>query len=508
MMPSTKEVALPSSQNILLTKEIIKQKNTNMKYIKLLILLALSGSVWAQKEVQLASFSKIKMDVPVRIRLVAGNETKAVHSKDLSGITFTVKEGELSIDNVGESFWGDDFIEIHFKELKQVEMNGAGVVEMKSGSVIEGDDFTLTNNGAAKGNFNLKVQNLNVALNGATKLTLTGSANKASIELSGASKLYASELVCKDLKLEAAGASYFAIYSNNDLQIDAAGASKGVYSGNPINKQINISGISSIVDSNTGENMNDERMGNDDTTRIKVGKKKFIIIEDNDEVATEDKKEKVAKTYDLKNVYAGFELGMNQFVSPDLNFNLPINYSFLDCKMEKSWFYGLNLLEGDLQLVKNKLAITSGLGMEFQNFRFNSNQILTPNVNIVSADSGSLTLTKNKLYNYNLNVPLLIKFAPRNKKDRNNFHFAVGVIGSFKAYSHLRIESSAKGYEEEAKIKDDFNINPFRLTATARIGYGWFRAFANYSLTPYFNTQNNNPDIRVFSAGITLIPFQ
>jgi hypothetical protein len=72
-----------------------------MKYIKLLILLALSGSVWAQKEVQLASFSKIKMDVPVRIRLVAGNETKAVHSKDLSGITFTVKEGELSIDNVG-----------------------------------------------------------------------------------------------------------------------------------------------------------------------------------------------------------------------------------------------------------------------------------------------------------------------------------------------------------------------------------------------------------------------
>jgi hypothetical protein len=62
-------------------------------------------------------------------------------------------------------------------------------------------------------------------------------------------------------------------------------------------------------------------------------------------------------------------------------------------------------------------------------------------------------------------------------------------------------------------MRDDYSINPFRVQATARVGYGWFRAFANYSLTPYFKKDSGvagqeNPDIRVFSAGITLIPFQ
>ncbi len=111
------------------------------------------------------------------------------------------------------------------------------------------------------------------------------------------------------------------------------------------------------------------------------------------------------------------------------------------------------------------------------------------------------------MYNFNINVPLLVKFAPRTKKNRNGFHLAAGVIGTFKAHSHEKQETSANGYTEEIKIKDDFNINPFRVAATVRVGYGWFRAFANYSLTPYFKQTNGNPDVRVFSAGITLVPF-
>lgn len=479
-----------------------------MKYLKLMILLSLSGSVWAQKEVALAPFNKINLDVPVKVKLVSDQSTKAIYSNEINGLTLSVKEGELDIDYTGEkSLMGEDYIEIHFKDLNELELNGTSVVEMKKGNVLVGEKLEISCNGASQANLNIEVQNLIVEGAGASKITLNGKTNLANMSMAGASKLYAKDLQIKDVKVDAAGASYFNVNCTNDLQIDASGASKGVYAGAPVNKKINLSGIASIVDSETGENLNDERMENDDTTRIKVGKKKFIIIDEKEESLGLGKKEKVEKKYELKSVYAGFEMGMNQFVSPNLNFNLPQGYSYLDCKTEKSWFYGLNLLEGDLQLVKNKLAITSGFGMEFQNFTFNSNQVLTANVNKVMADSGLLTLTKNKLYNYNLNVPLLIKYAPRGKKDRNKFHFAVGVIGSFKAYSHVKIETSANGYEEKSKIKDDYNINPFRLTGTVRVGYGWFRAFANYSLTPYFNTQNKNPDIRVFSAGLTLFSF-
>ncbi|MDZ4666804.1 MAG: head GIN domain-containing protein [bacterium] len=482
-----------------------------MKYLKLLLLLGLSGSVWAQKEVRLEKFTKIKLEAPVHVKLVSGNDSKATHSADLSGFNFTVKGGVLEVNLApGMKAPEDVNINLYYTQLEEIEVNGAGKIEMEEGELISGDKLVVLSNGAANVSLKLDLKEFELAGNGASKSTLVGKVDQAKIDLNGASKLLGANLKCKDLKVFATGASSFEVFCNNDLQINAQGASKGVYNGKPVNKKINVSGVAKIVDSNTGESMTDERVSNDDTTRITVGKKKFIIIENKDEEDTDKKDEKKgnkAKSYELKNVYAGFEIGMNQFVTPNLNFNMPNAYSFLDCKMEQSWFYGLNLLEGDLQIVKNKLAITTGLGMEFQNFSFNSNQILTPNVNVISADSGLVTLTKNKLYNYNLNVPLLIKFAPRGKKDRDNFHFAVGVIGSFKAYSHLRIETGANGYEQESKIKDDFNINPFRLTATARIGYGWFRAFANYSLTPYFNTQNNNPDIRVFSAGLTVIPF-
>jgi hypothetical protein len=111
------------------------------------------------------------------------------------------------------------------------------------------------------------------------------------------------------------------------------------------------------------------------------------------------------------------------------------------------------------------------------------------------------------MYNFNISVPLLLKFAPRTAKTKNGFHLAAGIIGSYIAFSQMRLESTANGYNEKLEIRDDFNINPFRLTGTVRVGYGWFRAFANYNLTPYFNTSNGNPDVRTFTAGLTLVSF-
>lgn len=487
-----------------------------MKYIHFLGLMALSATTaLAQESKTLPEFNQIEIDVPVKIRLVTDNQSKATHAKSLGGLKFNVENKVLSVEYTGSGLPDGEPVEIHCTSLNRIEVNGAVEVEMAADSKLVAETLNIECSGASKMNMNLSLKTLKLDCAGASKVTLKGDANTANYDVSGASKLYASEFKCVSVNIDAAGATYFNIFASQDLNIDAAGMTKGVYAGNPINRIINVSGSSNIVDANTGDHMKDERVNSDDTTKITVGKKKFIIIEEGEDVRIEKfedgedgEEPSQPKKYDLKKVYAGFELGMNQFTSPNLNFTLPAGYDFLDCKIEKSWFFGLNLLEGDLQLVRNKLAITSGLGMEFQNFNFNSDRVLTPNVNLLQADSGLVPLSKNKLYTYNLNVPLLIKYAPRTRKERNNFHLAAGVIGSFKAYSHVRTETSYLGFKQEAKFKDDYDINPFRLTATVRVGYGWFRAFANYSLTPYFNQSHANPDLRVFSAGITLIPFQ
>lgn len=501
-----------------------------MKYKSLLALMAMSSSLWAQKEQTLQDFKKIELDIPVKVILVSGAQNKVSHPKSLDGLSFEVKNQTLHIDYSGNSAPDAEPIEVYYTTLISLEVSGAGNVETKTGSKISTDNLELECSGASKVNLEVMAKKLHVISAGASKITLKGDVANVSYDLSGATKLHANDLTSKSVKIVSAGATYFNVNVSEDFVVDASGMSNGVYSGNPKNRTVNVTGSSNIIDAATGENMSDEReaRNSDDTTRITVGKKKLIIIEDDAGIRIEqpdaedekdldidiDKPKKdddgkstpKKKKYELKKVYDGFEVGVNQFTNPNLDFKVPTGYEFLDCKLGNSWFYSINPLEGDVQLIKNKLAITSGLGMEFQNFNFKSDRVLTANVNGIMADSGLTALNTNKLYAFNLNVPLLIKYAPRTKKERNNFHFAAGVIGTFKAYSHVRTETTAMGYKEQRKYVDDFEINPFRLTATARVGYGWFRVFANYSLTPYFNRSNNNPDIRVFSAGLTLGP--
>ena len=471
-------------------------------------LLGIGSSLFAQKEMRLANYSKISFDIPIKVVLVKSAEAKVQLAAGYEGITVEVKEKTLAFHLNETVPISKQQVTLYYTDLNEIEINGAGSIETASGEKIVGNEFKLISSGAVKAMLGIDAKDLSIQSDGASKITLFGEVESAKLTLSGASKLFANELNCKDMTINASGASFYNINTRGDLVIDASGSSKGIYTGVPKSKIINISGLANIIDAATGDQMKDDRLGDgDDTTRIIIGKKKFIIVEDKDKITLGEEAEKKEKKYELKHVYAGFEMGVNQFTTNAMSTNLPTEYDFLEVKPEKSFFYGLNLWEGDYQIVANHLALTSGFGMEFQNFAFNTNRVLLANQNGVAADSGLVGLNKNNLYAYQFNMPLLLKFAPRTKKQKNKFHAVIGVIASFKAYSHLRTETTAFGYEQETKTRDDFNINPFRITATARLGYGWFRAFANYSLTPYFKTEANTPDFRTLSVGLTLVPF-
>jgi hypothetical protein len=62
------------------------------------------------------------------------------------------------------------------------------------------------------------------------------------------------------------------------------------------------------------------------------------------------------------------------------------------------------------------------------------------------------------------------------------------------------------GDRQKSRNNDDFNLNPFRVNASVRLGYGSFVLFANYALTPLFQ-KNEGPDLTAFSTGIRIIGF-
>jgi hypothetical protein len=104
-----------------------------------------------------------------------------------------------------------------------------------------------------------------------------------------------------------------------------------------------------------------------------------------------------------------------------------------------------------------------------------------------------------------VNVPLLLEFNTSDKPHKS-FHIAAGVIGGYKLTSRTKREYEIDGAAVKEIKKDDYNINPFRLDATVRVGYGDFTLFGTYSLTTLFE-RNKGPELYPFSVGIRIMPF-
>jgi len=52
--------------------------------------------------------------------------------------------------------------------------------------------------------------------------------------------------------------------------------------------------------------------------------------------------------------------------------------------------------------------------------------------------------------------------------------------------------------------RGDYNLSPFKLDLTARLGYGSFGAFATYNLIPVFEDSATANKAHSLTAGITL----
>jgi len=491
-----------------------------MKKLILIAFLMTAGSLAkAQNISQLGDFKRIELDLPLTIELKNAEVPKADAGSYSQNIEFEVKNNTLSFKNKGIANFSDP-VKVYFTKLNEIIVQGMGTIKTSTEDTINTDELNLKTEGAGKLDLNVNTKSLNLKSQGANKITLAGKSENFYADLDGAIKLNSTKLITQNAKIEADGASSYSVNAAQKLELISDGISKGTYFGNPVIKTFKVDGLSKITDGETGEQLglNDKIYvsENGDTTKLKIGKSKIIIIGKDkcDEESCDKDSKKGKNASHMKRVYSGFEFGMQSFATNSGDLNLPAAYSFLNTKPSRSWFWGLNILEGDAQIIKNRLAVTSGFGIEFFNLGFEGTRRLLPNIKTINADTSMLPLTRNRMYNFNLNVPLLIKFSTSGiGKKREGFHFAAGVVGTYVAHSHLNIKSTANGFEEEYKIKDDFNINPFRLTATVRIGYGWLRLIANYSLTPYFRNSNtgvadgNGPDLRIASAGITLIPF-
>ena len=477
----------------------------------IVIIKAASG----QNSQPLSEFNKLVVRDDVKVELVIADRYSVYMEGGLQA------ESSLKINNQTLELTRDQAngktVKVFVKNVTSIVIEDLGSVE--SVDTLRGANISIKIDDKAKADLLVSVTNLVVDADGAGILTIAGTTEKASVKVDGGASVKGEDLVCQQLIIETDGISKARVQSIQTLNAKADGLSSIRFKGEPQNKSFSIDDLASIKGSKYGDDYTSvlntaiadekENPSNDgDTTRVKIGKRKLMIIEDKkkDKVYGKDDAE---KTHEMKSVWGGFELGVQGFATPSMNVRMPASHKFLESNIGSSWFFALNMGDLDGHIIKNKLALTTGLGIVLNNIHFDGNDYLTPNANTLTATSpnAGTTLSLNKLYTFDFTAPLLIKFAPgTSKKSKGGFHIATGAIVHYLATSRVVTETSSGGYHQRVEMNDDFNINPFRVDATVRVGYDRVKLFANYALTPYFNT-SKAPDVRLFSAGLTLIGF-
>jgi hypothetical protein len=204
--------------------------------------------------------------------------------------------------------------------------------------------------------------------------------------------------------------------------------------------------------------------------------------------------------------WAGFEIGLNNYVNNDLSMSLSDQNDYMELNTGKSWNVNINFIEYDLNLIGDNLGIGTGLGLEFNDYRFDNQLPVKKGNGSILVDSSYVSeeynLEKGKLTTTYITVPVILEYQVPVSND-NKLFFAAGIIGGLKLGSHSKVVYEKHGDKNKDKNRSDFYLSPFRYGYTARVGYGFLKLFANYYDTSLFQ-KDKGPELYPFSMGFMI----
>ena len=237
-----------------------------------------------------------------------------------------------------------------------------------------------------------------------------------------------------------------------------------------------------------------------DTTKLRLKNMKIWVIEDNDSL----KKDSFSIVQHHKpKVWAGLDLGVNGYLNSNNKFDLPANYKYLDLDYGRSRTFSINFAEKDFTLYKEYIQLVTGLGIEWNNYRFSNNTRIFNDSDKITGYIDTIRYSNSKLRVTYLNLPILLNFNSSSESS-NAFHFAAGIIFGYNIGSMTKVIFENNGKTNKDKQHGDYNASVFRYGLTARVGFGDIRLFGTYQLTQLFQ-KDKGPELYPFSAGLSWI---
>lgn len=237
-----------------------------------------------------------------------------------------------------------------------------------------------------------------------------------------------------------------------------------------------------------------------DTVRMNIGTREVIIIKSSSTTVVDvEGGEKKKKEYSNDGRWAGVDFGINMLMNNQFQTKFPADKHW-ENDPSKSFNWNLNLFDRRINLYKDYVGITTGLGFNFTQVGFKNNRLLKENADSIWSVIDTVNnYSKNKLRATYLQVPLLLEFNTNSDPDKS-FHFLAGVIGGVRIGSSMKTKIASGNTKE--RTKGTFGLNPFKLDATVRAGYGDWGIYANYALISMFDKEKTT-EVYPLSFGIS-----
>lgn len=472
----------------------------------------LAGNLFAH-ETSLANFNEISIMDNIDVVLTqSSTQSYRVEPADVA-LDINVKNNKLVIKRAENK--KEVTVYVNFINVNSIGVIGSA--DVSTSNEIQADVLKLNLTGSGDLVVKVKAVQLEAAVAGSGDIYLEGTANNLTGSVAGSGDLRASKLISENVKVEVAGSGDASVNATKSLDASVAGSGDIRYVGNPATRNVNIVGSGSI--SETSQEKADAKdivinseikirteggnASSNDTTRLSIGDRKIIIIEDEDDDKKKEEK-KVKKENEIKHIWAGVELGINGYSNKQFNTNLT-NGGAYSLDYLRSNVVNINPFERNISLYKNYVALTTGLGFQFNRFMFDNNYTLTPFKDSIQTNLAAVSFSKNMLKASYLTVPLLLQFNT-SKNHGKSFHFAVGGQFGLKLGSRSKQVYYVDGDKKRDIFKSAYNLNPFQYGLTARVGYGKVNVFANYNLSEVFKN-GKGPQLYPFQIGVTLIPW-
>ena len=234
---------------------------------------------------------------------------------------------------------------------------------------------------------------------------------------------------------------------------------------------------------------------------LKKEKRNRITIEfgkkDTTEKDTVKEKVKSSSKFSAQFTLARVDLGLSTYTDNG-SFTLSPANSYLEQETWKSSNFGLEVFQMGYRF-NNYFKVYLAAGLDWNHIRLKENITFQKKQPTLTYVTETFDFKKNRFSSQYLKIPLSFQLRTKDDSKGNKFNFVFGPEVGFLLNGKVKQISNERGKE---KFKDDYNFNPFRYGAFARLGYGGMGIYAKYYMTDVFADGQGPVDYKNLSFGL------